>query len=110
MSVEIVLSPQPGQAGGRCDCADSRPLVLDSDRRSRERAPANGRRYVVARSFGIGGDDRGCRRLFLETLDYQAPEFYEARGYVRQCELVDWDSHGHSKYIYVKVLEARQIP
>ena len=53
---------------------------------------------------------RGCRQLFLETLDYQAPEFYEARGYLRQCELADWDSYGHAKYIYVKVLEARQTP
>ena len=47
---------------------------------------------------------RGCERAFLDTMAYQGPEFYEACGYTRQCELIDWDSHGHSKYIYVKNL------
>lgn len=47
---------------------------------------------------------RGCDRVFLDTMDYQAPRFYEACGYTRRCELEDWDSHGHSKLIYVKEL------
>lgn len=47
---------------------------------------------------------RGCDRVFLDTLDYQGPEFYESCGYTRRCELEDWDSHGHTKLIYVKEL------
>ena len=48
---------------------------------------------------------RGCDRVFLDTMDYQGPQFYEACGYARRCELQDWDSHGHSKFIYVKELD-----
>ena len=47
---------------------------------------------------------RGCEQVFLDTLDYQGPQFYEACGYARRCELPDWDSYGHAKLIYVKVL------
>lgn len=47
---------------------------------------------------------RGSDRVFLDTMDYQGPEFYESCGYVRCCELADWDSHGHAKYFYAKEL------
>jgi GNAT superfamily N-acetyltransferase len=53
---------------------------------------------------------RACDRAFLETMDYQGPAFYESSGYARRCELADWDSHGHAKYIYTKALGAPQQP
>jgi GNAT superfamily N-acetyltransferase len=47
---------------------------------------------------------RGCDRVYLETMQHQAPAFYAACGYALRCELDDWDSHGHAKHIYVKQL------
>jgi GNAT superfamily N-acetyltransferase len=47
---------------------------------------------------------RGCTRSFVETMDYQAPEFYEKLGYRIAGRLENWDSHGHGKFFLVKVL------
>ena len=49
---------------------------------------------------------RGCERIFLETLSYQAPAFYEACRYAQRCALDDWDSHGHTKFVFTKELVA----
>lgn len=70
-------------------------------RRDRRRGGVGSRILRAAESEAIA---RGRDRVFLETLVYQAPEFYEACGYARRCELADWDSHGHAKFIYVKEL------
>jgi ribosomal protein S18 acetylase RimI-like enzyme len=48
---------------------------------------------------------RGCRRAHVDTMSYQAPEFYQAHGFEIAGELRDWDSHGHAKYHFVKELE-----
>ena len=47
---------------------------------------------------------RGCLRAYVDTMDYQAPEFYEKMGYTVAGKLSDWDSHGHDKYFFVKSL------
>ena len=47
---------------------------------------------------------RGCQYAYLDTADYQAPLFYEKRGYTVAGKLPDWDSHGHAKYLFVKRL------
>ncbi len=47
---------------------------------------------------------RGCRYVFLDTMEYQAPLFYQKLGYQVAGKLVDWDSHGHSQYLFVKHL------
>jgi ribosomal protein S18 acetylase RimI-like enzyme len=47
---------------------------------------------------------RGCRYVFLDTMSYQAPEFYRKLGYHVAGELADWDSHGSVKYFFVKTL------
>ena len=70
-------------------------------RRDLRRTGVGSRMLKAAESEAIS---RGCDRAFLETMDYQGPLFYEACGYARQCELVDWDSHGHAKYVYTKNL------
>lgn len=47
---------------------------------------------------------RGCRYVFLDTMDYQAPSFYQKLGYEISGKLNDWDSHGHSQYLFTKQL------
>lgn len=48
---------------------------------------------------------RGCRYAYVDTMEYQAPAFYQARGYKIAGELPDWDSHGHSKFHLYKELQ-----
>ena len=47
---------------------------------------------------------RGCSYMFLDTMSYQAPEFYRKLGYRVAGEIEDWDSHGNGKYFFVKTL------
>ncbi len=47
---------------------------------------------------------RGCKYAFLDTMDYQAPVFYQKVGYRVAGTLDNWDSHGHRKYFLVKDL------
>jgi len=49
---------------------------------------------------------RGCRYVYVETMDFQAPGFYTKRGYATAGLLPDWDSHGHAKYFFTKLLQA----
>ncbi len=48
---------------------------------------------------------RGCAYAYVDTMDYQAPDFYQRAGYRVAGRLPDWDSHGHSKLFFVKLLE-----
>jgi GNAT superfamily N-acetyltransferase len=52
--------------------------------------------------------ERGCRRAYVDTMDYQAPQFYLAHGYELTGRLDDWDSHGHAKLFFVKCLTAQR--
>ena len=47
---------------------------------------------------------RGCRYAYADTMDYQAPEFYQKLGYEMVGRLDDWDSHGHAKIFLSKHL------
>lgn len=47
---------------------------------------------------------RGCRYGFLDTMDYQAPEFYRKCGYDVVGSIADWDSHNHTKFYFTKEL------
>jgi len=47
---------------------------------------------------------RGCKYVFLDTMSYQAPGFYESLGYQVVGRIEDWDSHGHTKYFMTKTL------
>jgi N-acetylglutamate synthase-like GNAT family acetyltransferase len=46
----------------------------------------------------------GCSSVFVDTMSYQAPEFYKRLGYGQVGFIRDWDSHGHDKYFFVKQL------
>ena len=48
--------------------------------------------------------ERDCRYAYVDTMDYQAPGFYQKLGYTVTGTLDDWDSHGHSKHFLVKPL------
>jgi predicted N-acetyltransferase YhbS len=47
---------------------------------------------------------RGCSSIFVDTMSYQAPDFYKRLGYGQVGFIRDWDSHGHDKYMFVKNL------
>ena len=50
------------------------------------------------------GRERGCQRAFLDTMEYQAPVFYQRLGYEISGRIDDWDSHGHAKFFMTKSL------
>lgn len=47
---------------------------------------------------------RNCKYAYVDTMAYQAPDFYRKLGYQDAGCLKDWDSHGHNKYFFTKVL------
>jgi GNAT superfamily N-acetyltransferase len=46
----------------------------------------------------------GCRYAYVDTVCFQAPQFYLKAGYEEAGRIADWDSHGHTKHIFVKRL------
>ena len=48
---------------------------------------------------------RGCTYAYVDTMDYQAPRFYQAHGFNIVGEIADWDSHGHTKFYFSKRLK-----
>jgi ribosomal protein S18 acetylase RimI-like enzyme len=63
-----------------------------------------GRRLMMLAEHEAGA--RGCRYAYVDTMDYQAPEFYRKLGYQLAGRLDDWDSHGHAKHFFTKRLVA----
>lgn len=49
------------------------------------------------------GRQRGCLHSYVETLSFQAPQFYQKHGYVVVGELCDFPA-GHSRYSLRKEL------
>jgi ribosomal protein S18 acetylase RimI-like enzyme len=49
--------------------------------------------------------NRGCKYAYVDTMDYQAPQFYIKRGFRIAGEIRDWDSHGHTKLFLTKPLK-----
>ena len=47
---------------------------------------------------------RGCEYGFVDTMDYQSPEFYRQNGYEVAGSIADWDSHNHTKFYFTKQL------
>ncbi|MEM9366320.1 MAG: GNAT family N-acetyltransferase [Planctomycetota bacterium] len=47
---------------------------------------------------------RGCCYAFVDTMSYQATDFYRKCGYQLCGEIPDWDSHGHTKHFFKKHL------
>lgn len=67
-----------------------------------------------ARSQGLGsqllemaereGVRRGCHYAFVDTMSFQAPEFYKKNGYVLYTVLEDFP-RGHSRHYFKKELQ-----
>lgn len=49
--------------------------------------------------------ERGCKHAYVDTMEYQAPQFYLAHGFELAGQIPDWDSHGHSKMYFSKHLQ-----
>jgi GNAT superfamily N-acetyltransferase len=49
---------------------------------------------------------RGCKHVYVDTMDYQAPQFYLSHGFELVGSIPDWDSHGQSKMYFSKPLKA----
>lgn len=47
---------------------------------------------------------RGCKHAYVDTMEYQAPSFYQRIGYSLVGQLDNWDSHGHTKFFLTKDL------
>lgn len=47
---------------------------------------------------------RGCTHAFVDTMAYQAPQFYIRLGYRIAAEISDWDSMGNAKFFLTKDL------
>jgi ribosomal protein S18 acetylase RimI-like enzyme len=47
---------------------------------------------------------RGCRYAWLDTMSYQAPDFYAKVGYQIAGRFEDWDSYGHTKFFFTRKL------
>ncbi|WP_367875171.1 GNAT family N-acetyltransferase [Luteolibacter sp. Populi] len=49
--------------------------------------------------------DGGCKHAYVDTMEYQAPRFYQAHGFEIVGRIPDWDSHGHAKLYLTKRLD-----
>ena len=47
---------------------------------------------------------RECDYAYVDTMSYQAPEFYARLGFKESGRLSNWDSHGHDKIFFTKCL------
>lgn len=48
---------------------------------------------------------RGCQYSYVDTMAFQAPDFYSSLGYQESGRLQNWDSHGHDKIFLTKSLK-----
>lgn len=53
---------------------------------------------------------RGCRHVYVDTMEYQAPRFYLAHGFSIVGQIPDWDSRGHAKLYLSKDLCESSTP
>jgi len=60
-------------------------------------------RQLVSEAERLGMME-GCHYAYVDTMSYQAPEFYRTLGYGESGRLKDWDSHGHDKIFLTKLL------
>jgi len=66
-----------------------------------------GRGYArqLLSAFVAEATDRGVRRIWVSSHDFQAPGLYEKAGFRRIVELAEWPE-GHSNIILCKTIEA----
>ncbi|MCC9602826.1 GNAT family N-acetyltransferase [Stieleria sp. JC731] len=47
---------------------------------------------------------RGCEYSFVDTMEFQSPNFYTRCGYQIAGRIPDWDSFNHTKFFLTKTL------
>ena len=70
-----------------------------------------GRGYAreLLNAFVAEAADRGVRRIWVASYDFQAPGMYEKAGFKRVAEFAGWPE-GHSNIVLCKTLIAPQSP
>jgi len=53
--------------------------------------------------------EKECQYAYADTMEYQAPTFYEKAGYQCKGTLEDWDSYGHKKFFFTKNLKKSNL-
>lgn len=49
---------------------------------------------------------RGCKYVYVDTMEYHAPRFYRTHGFSIVGQIPDWDSRGHAKlYLSKRLME-----
>lgn len=74
-------------------------------------AAYRGRGYArqLLGAFVAEATDRGVRRIWVSSHDFQAPGLYEKAGFQRIAELAEWPE-GHSNIILCKTIAVGDAP
>jgi len=78
--------------------AEIRQFWVDPDRRGK----GHGRALLNAAL--AEASNRGVKRIWVASYEFQAPSFYEKAGFVRKAALAEWPV-GHTNVILCKTLE-----
>jgi GNAT superfamily N-acetyltransferase len=98
-AAEAIVGGAVGRTWGRC--CELQQIWVDAS----HRGTGVGRRLIE--QFEAEAIRRGCGLCYLDTFDFQAPEFYRKLGYHVALEIGGF-GHGFTKYAMHKKLEARQ--
>jgi ribosomal protein S18 acetylase RimI-like enzyme len=71
-----------------------------------ERYRGRGYARALLDAFVTEAGNRGVRRVWVSSYDFQAPEMYEKAGFKRMAEFKDWPE-GHVNVVLCKVLADR---
>jgi ribosomal protein S18 acetylase RimI-like enzyme len=71
-----------------------------------ERYRGRGYARALLDAFVTEADNRGVRRIWVSSYDFQAPEMYEKAGFKRMAEFKDWPE-GHINVVLCKILTDR---
>jgi ribosomal protein S18 acetylase RimI-like enzyme len=71
-----------------------------------ERYRGRGYARALLDAFVTEAGNRGVRRIWVSSYDFQAPEMYEKAGFKRMAEFKDWPE-GHVNVVLCKILTDR---
>ena len=71
-----------------------------------ERYRGCGYARALLNAFVTEARNRGVRRIWVSSYDFQAPEMYEKAGFKRMAEFKDWPE-GHVNVVLCKILTDR---
>ena len=83
------------------DTSELKQMWIDQAHRGRGYARA------LLNAFVAEARNRGVRRIWVASYDFQAPEMYEKAGFKRMAEFEGWPE-GHVNVVLCKTLSSRQ--